>query len=104
MATPTPGAGFKPDAAISEAAGRFFELLKTFGAAASGATPEWSALAAPLATQFEQWLRVSQSAAPWFAAAAAVPAAGTAGVGFGPVAWPFAPLPLGVAGAPSGEA
>jgi polyhydroxyalkanoate synthase subunit PhaE len=101
METPTPDAGFKPDAAISEAAGRFFELLKTFGAAASGATPEWSALAAPLATQFEQWLRVSQSAAPWFAAAAAVPAAG---VGFGPAAWPFASLPLGVAGAPSGEA
>jgi len=113
METPTSGSGFRPDAAISEAAGRFFELLKTFGTAASGATPEWSALAAPLATQFEQWLRVSQSAGPWFAAAAGVPGAGTAGaacaastaagLGFPPAGWPFASLPLGVTGASSGE-
>jgi Poly(R)-hydroxyalkanoic acid synthase subunit (PHA_synth_III_E) len=112
MEAPTPDPGFKPDAAITEAAGRFFELLKTFGAAGSGAMPEWSALAAPLATQFEQWLRLSQSAAPWFATTAAVPGAGpggawgapgTAGAGFPPLAWPFASLPLGVAGASSGQ-
>lgn len=112
METPTSGSGFRPDAAISEAAGRFFELLKTFGAAASGAAPEWSALAAPLATQFEQWLRLSQSAGPWFAAAAGVPGAGAAGAGgaagtaagagFPPAGWPFASLSLGGTGAPGG--
>lgn len=104
METSTPGAAFKPEVASSEAAGRFFELLKTFATAASGATPEWSSLAAPLAKQFEQWLRLSQSAGPWFAAAAGVPAAGTAAAGFPPAAWSFASLPLGFAGVSAGEA
>ena len=103
METSPPGAAFKPDVAISEAAGRFFELLKTFATAASGAQPEWSSLATPLATQFEQWLRLSQSAGPWFAAAAGVPAAGTAAAGFPPAAWSFASLPLGAAAASAGE-
>jgi poly[(R)-3-hydroxyalkanoate] polymerase subunit PhaE len=94
METPATGAGFKPDAAINEAAGRFFELLKTFGAAATGATTDWPSLAAPLATQFEQWLRLSQSAGPWFAAAA-VPGAAVPPAGFPPAAWSFASLPLG---------
>ena len=104
METSSPGTAFKPEVVISEAAGRFFELLKTFATAASGATPEWSSLAAPLATQFERWLRLSQSAGPWFAAAAGVPAAGTAATGFPPAAWSFASLPLGSAGASVGEA
>jgi Poly(R)-hydroxyalkanoic acid synthase subunit (PHA_synth_III_E) len=104
METPTPDAAFKPDVAIGEAAGRFFELLKTFATAASGAKPEWSALAAPLATQFEQWLRLSQSAGPWFATAAGAPAAGTIAAGVPPAAWSFASLPLGAAGASAGEA
>ena len=61
-------AGFEPDAAFTGAAERFFELLKTFGMTGPGKAPDWSAMAAPLAGQFEQWLRLSQSASPWFSA------------------------------------
>src|SRR5207253_7749140 len=72
METPFTHAAFKPDAAFAGAAERFFELLRSFGmpgAVAAGAGRDWSSLAGPLAGQFEQWLKTSQSAGPWFAAA-----------------------------------
>src|SRR6266480_4952502 len=71
METPFTYAAFKPDAAFAGAAERFLELLRSFGmpgAGAAGAGRDWSSLAAPLAGQFEQWLKTSQSAGPWFAA------------------------------------
>ena len=91
-----PYASFRPEAASTEAAERFFELLKSFGmpAAAAGRTADWSALAAPLAGQFEQWLRMSQSAGPWFGATP-TGAAGGAGFAAAAPAWSFGPLPLG---------
>jgi len=93
METPFSSAGFKPDVAFASAAERFFELLKSFGPPAGANTADWSSLAAPLARQFEQWLRLSQSAGPWFAAAgAALPAGLTV-----PSGWPFGTLPLGPA-------
>ena len=102
METAIPPGGFRPDVPVSEAAARFFELLKTLGAAATGTPPDWSALAAPLARQFEQWLRLSQSAGPWFAAAAGA-APGAPAAGFAPAAWSFASLPLGAAATPASE-
>jgi polyhydroxyalkanoate synthase subunit PhaE len=103
METPFSSAGFKPEAAFAAAAERFFELLKTFGTGAAGALPDWSSLAAPLAQQFEQWLRISQSAGPWFAASGAGIAGAPAGLA---AAAPgaFGPLPLGAAAAPAGDA
>jgi Poly(R)-hydroxyalkanoic acid synthase subunit (PHA_synth_III_E) len=106
METPFTHAAFKPDAAFTSAAERFFELLKTFGmpgAAAAGTGRDWSSLAGPLAGQFEQWLKTSQSAGPWFAAANA--AAPGPGAGFG-AAQPgsFGPLPLGAGAAPQQDA
>jgi hypothetical protein len=90
MATP----GSETYAAAAE---RFFELMKTFGMTA-GAMPDWKALAAPLATQFERWLQMSQATAPWFTG---VPPGGAAAGGLGaPAAAAFAPLPLGPAAAP----
>jgi hypothetical protein len=89
MPKPFSQAGFQPDAAFTAAAGQFFELLKTFGAPADARPTDWSTLAAPLAGQFEQWLRSSQSAGPWFAGGA--PFGGTAAAGA------FGPLPLGPA-------
>ncbi|HEY0768092.1 MAG TPA: poly(R)-hydroxyalkanoic acid synthase subunit PhaE [Steroidobacteraceae bacterium] len=104
METPFTGAGFKPDAAFTSAAERFFELLKTFGMpAASSAGPgrDWASLAAPLAGQFEQWLKSSQSAGPWFSAANAPGLA----AGFGAAsAGSFGPLPLGAGAAPHQDA
>jgi hypothetical protein len=97
METPFTSAGFKPEAAFADAAQRFFEMLKTFGVPAAGARPDWSSLGAPLASQFEEWLRMSQSAGPWFAAAGA-PASGAN------PAWSFGPLPLGPAAASGGDA
>jgi polyhydroxyalkanoate synthesis regulator phasin len=102
METPFTSAGFKPEAAFADAAQRFFEMLKTFGVPAAGARPDWSSLGAPLARQFEQWLRMSQSAGPWFAAAGA-PAAASPASGANP-AWSFGPLPLGPAAASGGDA
>jgi len=103
METPFTHAAFKPDAAFASAAERFFELLKTFGipgAAAAGTAQDWSSLAGTLAGQFEAWLRSSQSAGPWFAAANA--ASPLPGGGFG-AAQPgsFGPLPLGAGAAPN---
>ncbi len=102
--------GFKPEAAFASAAEGFFELMKSFGASAGapGAAPDGPTLAGSLATQFEQWLRATQSAGPWFSpGAGSGPAAGIA-AGFNPAAftqgafnagggsWPFGPLPLGM--------
>ena len=111
METPFTSAGFKPDAAFATAAERFFELLKTFGmpgTAAAGAGQDSSSLAGTLAGQFEAWLRSSQSAGPWFAAANAAsprPGGGFPGGGFG-AAQPgsFGPLPLGAGAAPQHDA
>jgi hypothetical protein len=89
MATP----GSETYAAAAE---RFFELMKTFGMTA-GAMPDWKALAAPLATQFERWLQMSQATAPWFTGAP--PGTAAAGGFGGPAAAAFAPLPLGPAAA-----
>ena len=61
MATSGSGTSFRPDETYAAAAERFFELMKTFGMTA-GAMPDWKALAAPLATQFERWLQMSQAA------------------------------------------
>src|SRR5207248_3343622 len=85
MQNPFMSAAFKPDLAFTGAAERFFELLKSFslpGAGTAGAAPDWSALAGSLAGQFEQWLKSSQSAGPWFTAASAP----GSGAGFGPAA------------------
>jgi polyhydroxyalkanoate synthase subunit PhaE len=94
MQTPGTGTSFRPEEAYAAAAERFFELMKTFGMTA-GTMTDWKALAAPLATQFERWLQMSQAAGPWFSA----PAGGTGSV-FGPGvsgAAAFGPLPLGPA-------
>jgi hypothetical protein len=72
MDNPYANAGMKPEAALA-AAERFFELLRSFGQPGTGPVPNWSSLAGPLAGQFEQWLRLSQSAGPWFAASGAWP-------------------------------
>ena len=100
MATSGSGTSFRPDETYAAAAERFFELMKTFGMTA-GAMPDWKALAAPLATQFERWLQMSQAAAPWFTGA---PPGAAAGGGFGATtAAAFAPLPLGPAAPHGGE-
>ena len=82
---------FKPDAAFASAAGGFFELLKTLGMPAGARAPDWSAMTAPLAGHFEQWLRAAQSAGPWFSGGSTAPAT------FGAPAGIFGPLPLGPA-------
>jgi hypothetical protein len=102
METPFSSAEFKPEAAFAGAAERFFELLKAFGTGATGGLPDWSALAAPLAQQFEQWLRMSQSAGPWFGAGSAGFSGMPAGSAGAP--WSFGPLPFGPAAAPAGDA
>ena len=103
METPFTYGAFKPDAAFTSAAERFFELLKAFGMpGAAGAGRDWSSLAGPLAGQFEAWLKSSQSAGSWFAAAnAASPAAGA---GFGATQPGFGPLPWGAGAAPQQDA
>jgi hypothetical protein len=110
MQTPFGNAGFKPEEAFAGAAERFFELLRTLGLPPGGKAPDWSSLTAPLAREFEQWLRLSQSAAPWFAAAAGAAGAGAPGA-FGAGTgtpfkasspWPFGALPLGPMAAQGG--
>jgi hypothetical protein len=97
MESPFSGGEFKPEELYKASAERFFELLKTFATptpAASGVARDWSQMAGPLATQLEQWLRMSQSAGSWFSA----PGAAAAAPGFmGSQGWPFGPLPLGPA-------
>jgi len=86
------------DAAIAGAAGRFFELLKSFaaqGPAAAGASPDWTSFAATLASQFEQWLGSSPAMGAAFAAAGFSPGAFPGGG----ATWPPGPLPLGPAAA-----
>jgi hypothetical protein len=99
METPNRSGAFSPDAAFAGAAERFFDLSKIFGLPGTGAPgqlPDWSSLAGPLAGQFEQWLRMSQSAGPWFGAGAGgAPAAPGAGFAAAAPAWSFGPLPLG---------
>src|SRR5215831_2229019 len=100
METPGPGTSFKPEEAYAAAAERFFELIKTFGTAA-GTSTDWRTLAAPLATQFERWLQMSQSTAPWFGAA--TPGAfGAPGLGAAAAA-AFGPVPLGPAAVSGAE-
>jgi hypothetical protein len=110
MENPFMSSAFKPEAAFASAAEGFFELMKSFGAqagAGAGAAPDPSALAGSLAGQFEQWLRATQSAGPWFspgAGAGGNPAAGfAAAFKSGGGSWPFAPLPLGVGAVPQAE-
>ena len=100
METSATGTFFKPEEAYAAAAERFFELMKTFGMAAGPGT-DWKSLAAPLATQFERWLQMSQAMTPWFSAA--TPRA-FAGAGLGaPAAAAFGPLPLGPAAVAGAE-
>jgi hypothetical protein len=104
METASGGGGFRPEEAYAAAAERFFELLKTFTGAGSGpgsAPHDWSSLAGPLASQFEQWLRLSQSAGPWFTAAGA---AGMPPGSTGSAAGSFGPLPFGPAAVQHPEA
>src|SRR2546429_252301 len=95
MQNPFMSAAFKPDLAFTGAAERFFELLKSFSrpgagaAGAAGAARDWSAIAGSLAGQFEQWLKSSQWAGPWFTAASAP----GSGAGFAAAASSFGPLP-----------
>jgi len=99
METPFSGTGYRPEEAYAAAAQRFFELLQSLspGApAAANAGRDWSQFAGPLAAQYEQWLRMSQSAGPWFSAA---PGAAFAA---GPAA-AFGPLPLGPAAVQGAE-
>jgi len=108
MDTPFASTGLKPEAALA-AAERFFELLKSFSPPAASQAPNWSSLAAPLAGQFEQWLRMSQSMGPWFSTAGAGWPGAAAGLGVpagftAPAAAAFGPLPLGPAASSSGEA
>jgi hypothetical protein len=105
MATPFSGPGFKPEALYAASAEGFLELLKSFAAPGAGAAAatDWSQFAAPLAQQFEQWLRLSQSAGPWFAGPAGV-SAGMGPAFAGAQGWSFGPLPLGAAAAARPEA
>ncbi|HET9331173.1 MAG TPA: hypothetical protein VFO23_11645, partial [Steroidobacteraceae bacterium] len=96
-----PFGSFRPEAAFSGAAERFLELLKSFGmpgAAAAARPPDWSGLAGPLASQFEQWLKMSQASGPWFGAGAA-----PGGFAAAAPAWAFGPLPLGPAAVQGNE-
>ena len=88
---------FQSDAAFTAAAGRFFELLKSFAAQAPAAQPaDWGSLGTHLAGQFEQWLKSSPAAGASFAAAAGFPGA--------QLSWPPATVPLGPAAAQGSEA
>ena len=100
METPGTGTSFKPEEAYAAAAERFFELMKTFGMGA-GTNTDWKTLAAPLATQFERWLQMSQGMTPWFTAATPGAFAGT-GLGAAAAA-AFGPLPLGPAAVSGAE-
>jgi len=102
METPRTGSGtfFKPEEAYAAAAERFFELMKSFGAAA-GPSTDWKAFATPLATQFERWLQMSQATTPWVSAAMPGAFGGTGADAAGAAA--FGPLPLGPAAVPGAE-
>jgi Poly(R)-hydroxyalkanoic acid synthase subunit (PHA_synth_III_E) len=111
MEIPFMSSGFRPEAAFASAAEQFFDLLKSFGVqpgTGAAAAPDATKLAGSLAGQFEQWLRATQSAGPWFSAGAGG-GSGPAGIAaaFNPGAgnWPFGPLPLGMGAAapPEGQ-
>lgn len=106
MDKPTGSGPPGPDAAFAAAAERFFELLKAFGApAAASARPgDWSSLAAPLAGQFEQWLRMSQAAGPWFGQVPPIAPGGAAAFAAAAAGRSFGPLPLGPGAVPNAEA
>lgn len=104
--------GFRPEAAFVSAAEQFFDLMKSFGVqpgAGGAAAADPAKLAGSLASQFEQWLRATQSAGPWFSPGAGS-ASGPAGIAaafspgaygqgaFNPGAgsWPFGPVPQGL--------
>jgi len=97
----------RPEAAFAGAAERFFELMKSFvpqaagGAGATASDP--AALAGALARQYEEWLRTTQAAGSWFAAPAASAGAAPGAFSPGAMAWPFAPLPLGMGAATTSE-
>jgi hypothetical protein len=101
METPFGAGASRPEQLYAASAARFFELLQSLAPPGAGAARDWSQLSAPLAAQFEQWLRAAQSGGPWFSAAglaAGAPGAGAAaGAGFGP-------LPLGPGAVPRPEA
>ena len=86
-------------AAFTDAAARFFDLLKAFAAQPQpmpGQPPDWTSLAATLGSQFEQWLRASPAAGAAFAATTgfpggAFPGAGSGAVPIGPAASSSAP-------------
>jgi hypothetical protein len=96
---------FRTEAAFTDAAERFFELMKSFapqpsrGSGATAADP--ADFAGALARQYEEWLRATQTAGSWFAP----PAAGATATAFAPGAmpWPFAPLPLGMGAAATSD-
>jgi hypothetical protein len=91
-------------AAFTDAAARFFDLLKAFAAQPPplpGQPPDWTSFAATLGAQFEQWLKASPAAGAAFAAATGFP--GGAFPGAGP-AWPPGAVPIGPAAASAGEA
>jgi len=104
MENPFSGTAFRPEAAFAGAAERFFELLKTFGMPAVGQAPDWASLAAPLAGQFEQWLRMSQSAGPWLAAGASTWPGMPGGFAAAPGVGSFGALPLGPAAVQGNDA
>ena len=100
METPFSGSAFRPEELYAASAARFFELLKNLTPpAATGMNRDWSQLAGPLAAQFEQWLRMSQAAGPWFGAGSGAGPAASAAPGGS-----FGPLPLGAAAVPRPEA
>jgi hypothetical protein len=103
MESPFSGGPFRPEEAYAKSAERFFELLKGFSVpgAPPGTARDWAGLVNPLAAQFEQWLRLSQSAGPWFQAAQ--PGSAPGGLGAAPP-WTFGPLPLGPAAVPDANA
>ncbi len=101
MQTPDSSSSFfKPEEAYAAAAERFFELMKSFGMSA-GKSTDWTALATPLAAQFERWLQMSQSAAPWLMGMTGASSGGSASAATGPAA--FGPLPLGPAAVQGAE-
>src|SRR5256885_1057879 len=106
METPFTSAAFKPDAAFASAAERFFELLKTVGmpsAAAAGAGRGGGSPPRPPPPPVGQWLKTSQSAGAWFAAANAASPGPAAGFGAAQAGF-FGPLPLGAGAAPQQDA
>jgi hypothetical protein len=102
MKTPFGGGASGPEQLYAASAARFFELLQSLTPAATASAPgNWSQLSAPLAAQFEQWLKAAQSGGPWFSAVGLAPGTGAAGSNAGAG---FGPLPLGPGAVPRPEA